>query len=102
MLKLSLKIWAVANLLVLLAVGLLSLPQGLSLVAYAFLYSAVFSLPAVPILYYVLKFLRFARSGLVFSWIVLLLGTAAVSFFAYGLFVLLQKQPLKTQALFSR
>lgn len=93
MLKLCFKIWALANLLVFVVCLLLSLPHAFVLGLYALLYSAVFSLPAVPLLFLVLKFLRFARSGIVFSWIVLLLGTAAVSFLAYVLFTLATNEP---------
>ncbi len=89
MLKICFKIWAVANLLVLTAFAFLSFPKGLLLGANAVLYSAPFSLPAIPVFYFLLKFLRFAREGVAFSWVVLLLATSGLSFLAYYLYVLL-------------
>lgn len=86
MLKLCLKIWAVANLMVLLVFAAPLLPHGAGLSLLALLYSSLFSLPAIALLYAVLVFLRFAQEGVWFSWAILLLGTALVSFIAYWLF----------------
>ncbi|GAA4744288.1 hypothetical protein [Flavisolibacter ginsenosidimutans] len=86
MLKLCLKIWTVANLFVFVVFALLSFPHKIAMGLYAVCYSALFSLPAILLLYYLLKFLRIAHGGILFSWIVLLLGTAVVSFLSYYLY----------------
>lgn len=83
MLKLSVQIWLVANLAVF-AVFCLSLVPGTGFTA--LLYSAVFSLPAILILYWLLRFLRHVREHRWFSWLVLLAGTGAGSLVAFALF----------------
>lgn len=88
MLKLCFKIWAVANLMVFLVVGILLLPHAAALSFLSLLYSSGFSLPAIFLLYALLTFLRFAQGGVWFSWAVLLAGTALISFLTYLLFQL--------------
>ncbi|HVF97356.1 MAG TPA: hypothetical protein VM871_08555 [Flavisolibacter sp.] len=88
MLKICFKIWAAANLMVLVVFAVPLLPHGAALCFLALLYSSLFSLPAIALLYALLAFLRFAEGSVWFSWTVLLLGTAVISFIAYSLFKL--------------
>jgi hypothetical protein len=93
MLKLSFKIWAVANLFVFVVFAVFLFPHKAALGLYAVFYSTVFSLPAIFLLYYLLRFLRVARGGLLFSWIVLFLGTSIISFLSYYLYAHSLQQP---------
>jgi hypothetical protein len=85
MLRLSLKIWLLGNLLVFALFALSLFPRGFSLGWEALRYSALFSAPAIGVIYLVLRFLEAARSTVLFSWIMLLLATGLVAFIAYSL-----------------
>lgn len=93
MLKMSFKIWAAANAMVLLVFALFLPAQNKELSLLALAYSSALSLPAVPVLYWLLTFLRFAQGHVWFSWTVLMTGTAVVPFIAYGLFRLTNTDP---------
>lgn len=86
MLKLCVKIWAVANGMVFAVFGVFLLRQGLGAGLFSLLYSALFSLPALLVLYTLLRFLLFAQGSVWFSWAVLLGGTGLASYAAYALF----------------
>ena len=90
MTKLSFKIWGIANLIVLaiFSVALFHAGPGVSLLA--LLFSCLFSLPAILILNQLLRFLKYIRGSTLFSWMVLLIGTALSSVVPYLLFNLWQ------------
>lgn len=84
--KLCFNIWLVANLFVFGVLALLFMQRGLAPAFRSLLYSAAFSLPAVFILYYLLKLLRWLGGGVWFSWSLLLFGASLACFLAYTLF----------------
>lgn len=83
MIKLSLKIWGLANGIVFLVFFFSSLPAGLGVGLLALFYSALFSLPAIVLSYFLLAFLRLAQGPVLFSWAVLLVVTALMAYVPY-------------------
>lgn len=90
-LKLCCKIWAVANGMVFVVFGVFLLRQGIGAGLLSLVYSALYSLPALLVLYALLRFLSFAQGGFWFSWAVLLGGTGLASYAAYSFFQLTTK-----------
>jgi hypothetical protein len=90
MTKLSFKIWGIANLIVFAIFSIALFHTGIEVGLLAVLFSSLFSLPAILILNLLLRFLKHIRGGILFSWIVLLVGTALSAFVPYSLFNLWQ------------
>lgn len=90
--KICFKIWSVANGMVFLLFAVALSGKGMGLPFTALLFSCLFSLPAMAILYFLFCFLRRARGPALFSWIVLLLGTALTAFACYCLFNICYKE----------
>ena len=76
MIKLSLKIWSLAN-LTLFAVLLVATNAAAAFQVLVF--SLLFSLPALLLLYLLLEGLHFIQAAVRFYWLMLLLGTAAIA-----------------------
>ena len=89
MLKLSCKIWMLANLVVFLVFVISLFPQGFKPAAQALMYSSLFSLPAIFIIYLLLRLLKFLHSTTAFSWMVFLLATGLTAYCSFYLFNLL-------------
>lgn len=85
MIRLCLKIWIVANLLVFLLFAISLFPGGFKTGTSAIFYSCLFSSPAIAFLYFLLRLLRYFRGHVLFSWILLLAGTALIAFVSYYL-----------------
>jgi len=88
MLKISFKIWCIANVVVFSVFVISLFPGGFSIGFLALVFSCIFSLPAIACLYFLLWVLRYMHGNILFSWIVLLSGTAVTAFVSYYLFSL--------------
>lgn len=86
MLKLSFKIWLSANTIIFLVFVLSLFPQGFLPGLQALMFSSLFSLPAILIIYLLLQLLKFLQGNTIFSWIVILLFTGLTAYTSYYLF----------------
>ncbi|HUC81890.1 MAG TPA: hypothetical protein VMR70_13295 [Flavisolibacter sp.] len=87
MLRISFKIWLLANLLVFGLFALSLFPRGFLVGWEALQFSALFSLPALLVVYGMLRLLKALRSAVVFSWILFLLSTGFAAFLSSRLFL---------------
>ena len=86
MFKLSFKIWILAN-LVIFSIFVVSLfPNGFQPAFQAIIFSSLFSLPAILVIYLFLGFLKLVHGNIIFSWLMLLLATGLTAFASYCLF----------------
>ena len=86
MLKLSFKIWSLANLVVFLVFAISLFPNGFKEGFTALFYSSLFSFPATIILYLFLVLLETIRTRIFFNWIILLTATGLTAYAAFLLF----------------
>lgn len=86
MLTMSFKIWGIANLIVFAIFAIALFPDGWTIGLLAVFFSALFSLPAVIIIYLFLQVLHRIRGTVLFSWAIFLFATAVTAFAAYALF----------------
>lgn len=86
MIKISFKIWSVSNLIVFALFAFALFPQGFEIGLRAVLFSSLFSLPAILIIYLFLQVLHLIQGRMFFSWVILLFGTALTAFVSYSLF----------------
>ncbi len=86
MIKIAFKIWSIANLIVFALFAFALFPQGFKIGLEAVLFSSLFSLPAILIIYLFLQGLHLIQGRVLFSWVILLIGTAFTAFACYSLF----------------
>lgn len=94
MLKLSFKIWMLANLVVFLVFVISLFPNGFSYGLNALMYSSLFSSPAIIIINLLLLLLENLRGRILFNWIVFLLTTGLTAYASFFLFRLWFKEDL--------
>lgn len=85
MLKISLKIWILANLVVFALFVLSFIPRGFELGLKAMAFSSLLSAPAILLLYFLLRLLKALRSTVLLSWFSLMVSTGAIAFLSYQL-----------------
>src|SRR5215203_4893662 len=86
MFKLSFKIWILANLTVFLIFALSLFPNGFQPGLQAIMFSSLFSLPAIIVIYLFLRFLKLVHGNIIFSWLALLMATGLTAYSSYWLF----------------
>ena len=86
MFKISLKIWMLANLVVFALFALSLFPNGFEIGLKALSLSALFSAPAIVIIYFLLRLVKVLRSTVLFSWFLLLVSTGITALLSYQLF----------------
>ena len=86
MFKLSFKIWLLANLVVFLIFAISLFPNGFQAGLHAVMFSSLFSLPAILVVYLFLRFLKLVHGNIIFSWIVLLIATGLTAYASHILF----------------
>ena len=94
MLKLSFKIWMLANLVVFLVFAISLFPNGFSYGFNALVYSSLFSSPAIIIINLLLLLLEHLKGKIVFNWIVFLFATGLSAYTSFFLFQLWFKENL--------
>jgi hypothetical protein len=92
MIKISFKIWAVANVIVCCIFAIALFPGGIGMGLTALLYSCAFSLPVIAFLYFLLRFLQWMKGPVLFSWTLLFLGAGISAFVPYYSFDLFFKE----------
>ena len=86
MFKLSFKIWILANLVIFFIFVISLFPNGFGPGWQAVLFSSLFSLPAIPVIYLFLRVLKRVHGHVIFSWLLLLLATGFMAYASYWLF----------------
>ncbi|HZH63253.1 MAG TPA: hypothetical protein VEY10_00085 [Flavisolibacter sp.] len=92
MIKIPFKIWAAANAMVFCIFAIALFPLGIGVGFTALLYSGILSLPAILLLYCLLRFLQHVKGPVLFSWLILFLGATASAVVPYFFFQLLYKE----------